>query len=219
MNDTSQPEVKREPIFLEDFAPPDAEAGVGLALRDRQGRYLFFLAGTRHNCPAGELFYAGIGGHRESGETWEQCAQREVQEELGVGVQLLPSSRTWTISSGHDVQSIAVSHLPRPLALFEMIHPQGTPNEGRRYKIVIFRAQLQQVPTRLQVEEVGGLIALKTWQVISGVDCRPTLGELLEEGAELPLDPLNIDRETILYPLGTAAAMADILRQPGEFED
>ncbi|MEJ2354113.1 MAG: hypothetical protein P8Y03_30430 [Anaerolineales bacterium] len=51
---------------LSDFVPEDAESGVGLALQDERGGYLFFLAGRRHHCPAGELFYTGIGGHREA---------------------------------------------------------------------------------------------------------------------------------------------------------
>jgi hypothetical protein len=55
---------------IADFAPDTVESGVGLALQDDEGRYLFFLAGTRHGCPPGELFYAGIGGHREEGEGW-----------------------------------------------------------------------------------------------------------------------------------------------------
>lgn len=58
---------------LADLVPEGAEAGVGLALQDAAGRYLFFLAGTRHGCPPGERFYAGIGGHREPGEDWATC--------------------------------------------------------------------------------------------------------------------------------------------------
>jgi len=45
-----------------DFAPEGTESGVGLALQDEEGRFLFFLGGTRHLsfCPPGELFYGGI---------------------------------------------------------------------------------------------------------------------------------------------------------------
>jgi len=44
---------------LADFAPEGVEAGVGLALQDDAGHYVFCLAGTRHNCPPEEMFYAG----------------------------------------------------------------------------------------------------------------------------------------------------------------
>jgi hypothetical protein len=43
---------------IADFAPDGAETGVGLVLQDDRGRYLFFLGGTRHCCPPGELLYA-----------------------------------------------------------------------------------------------------------------------------------------------------------------
>ena len=32
---------------IDDFAPAEVEAGVGLALQDEHARYLFFVAGTR----------------------------------------------------------------------------------------------------------------------------------------------------------------------------
>lgn len=70
-------------ININAFVPAGVEAGTGLALRDDHGRYIFFLAGTRHNCPPGELFYAGIGGRREPGEDWITCVQRAAQEEIG----------------------------------------------------------------------------------------------------------------------------------------
>ncbi len=76
---------------ISDLIPEGAETGVGLALRDERGRYLFFLAGTKFDCPPGELFYAGIGGHREDGESWVECAHREAIEEIGVDVELLHS--------------------------------------------------------------------------------------------------------------------------------
>jgi 8-oxo-dGTP pyrophosphatase MutT (NUDIX family) len=115
---------------IADFAPEDVEAGVGLAMQDDAGRYLFFLAGSRHFCPPGELFYAGIGGHRELGEGWLACAQREAQEEVSIGVEVLSSPVTWYLPQGRPVQRLEVLDRPQPLAFYEMIHPQGTPREG-----------------------------------------------------------------------------------------
>jgi ADP-ribose pyrophosphatase YjhB (NUDIX family) len=74
---------------LRSFVTKVQRGGVGLVLRDGEGRYLFFVAGSRHHCLPGERFYAGIGGHREEGENWLDCARREAQEEVGTGVDIL----------------------------------------------------------------------------------------------------------------------------------
>jgi 8-oxo-dGTP pyrophosphatase MutT (NUDIX family) len=202
---------------IEEFAPENVESGVGLAIQDQAGRYLFFLAGNRHNCPPGELFYAGIGGHREPGESWTACAQREALEEVGTGVKLLSSPETWYVPVQGPATAAHIHSLPRPLALYEMIHPVGTPRAGELYRLVIFQAELLGEPSEIPLDEVSGVIALKAWQVITGIHCKPTLGELLEEGAEMVSDPLIIDRLTKLYPLGTAAALAYILNHTAGF--
>ena len=79
--------------YISDFVPSGTESGVGLALRDEQGRYIFFLAGTRHSCPPDEIFYAGLGGHREAGESWVDCAYREAEEEIGTDVKIIHQQR------------------------------------------------------------------------------------------------------------------------------
>jgi 8-oxo-dGTP diphosphatase len=55
--------------------------GVGVVLL-REGRV--FLAKRRGS--HGEATWASAGGHLEFGETLEECARREAQEELGVAV-------------------------------------------------------------------------------------------------------------------------------------
>jgi 8-oxo-dGTP pyrophosphatase MutT (NUDIX family) len=197
---------------IAEFAPEGTEAGVGLALQDEAGRYLFFLAGTRHRCPPGELFYAGIGGHREAGEDWLACAHREVKEEIGTEVDIAPASLTWYVPHQGPVRRLDVGDRPRPLALCEMIHPLGTPRPGERYRIVIYKARLQDKPKVLLPDEVRGVIALTETQVVRGLDCKPALAELLEEGACLVVGEEHIDLRVRLYPLGTASAIAHILR-------
>lgn len=197
---------------IADFAPDDTEAGVGLVLQDDSERYLFFLAGARHRCPPGELFYAGIGGHRDAGEDWLTCAHREAKEEMGTDVDIIPASVTWHISQQGLVQPVEVSDQPRPFALYEMIHPSGTPRAGELYRIVIYDAHLRDKPRDLPPDEVQAVIALTAGQVVRGLEGKPTLAELLGEGALLVEGAERVDVRVRLYPLGTASALAHVLR-------
>jgi ADP-ribose pyrophosphatase YjhB (NUDIX family) len=197
---------------IADFVPRGAEAGVGLALRDDEGRYLFFLAGTRHSCPPGELFYAGIGGHLEAGEDWTACAHREAKEEVGTEVEVLSASTTWYVPHLSSVQQLDVVDRPRPFAFYEMIHPQGTPRAGELYRIVIYKARLCSLPVDLPPDEVLGVIALTAEQVVRGPERKPTLAELREEGARVVAGGERVDPQVRLYPLGTAMALAHVLR-------
>lgn len=199
--------------YIDDLVPEGAETGVGLALRDQQGRYLFFLAGTKFDCPQGELFYAGIGGHREEGESWTECAHREAMEEIGVDVELLPSEDTWVVSSEGEAQRIILADEPRPMALYRMVHPQGAPRAGETYHIVIYRAVPIEPPAELPIEEVRGIIALSPEQVEIGLQRKPTIAELVREGAEIVSLAEPVDTNIRIYPIGTAAALAVILRQ------
>lgn len=194
------------------FCPDDAEAGVGLALQDEKGRYLFFLAGTRHRCPPGELFYAGIGGHREEGEDWLACADREANEEIGTDIKILSSSSTWYVPQRDSVQQLEVTDQPCPLAFYEMIHPPGTPREGELYRIVIYEARLRDSPKDLPQDELQGVIALTAEQVIRGPERKPTLAELIDEGALVVAGEETVSRQARLYPIGTAMALAHVLR-------
>jgi 8-oxo-dGTP pyrophosphatase MutT (NUDIX family) len=206
------------PMMIEtiaDFAPQGVEAGVGLALQDESQRYLFFLAGSRHTYPPGDVFYAGIGGHLEAGEDWMTCAQREAVEEIGTQVEIIPASVTWYIPHQGPVGQVKLSDRPRPFALYEMIHPPQTPRAGEIYRIVIYTARLHAKPKDLPPEEVLGVIALTVNQVIRGPERKPSLAELLEEGASLLAGEERVDFNVRLYPLGTASALAHIFRHCG----
>jgi 8-oxo-dGTP pyrophosphatase MutT (NUDIX family) len=203
---------------ISDFCPQGTEAGVGLALQDDGGRYLFFVAGTRHHCPPGERFYAGIGGHREPGEDWLACAHREALEEIGTDVEILSAPETWYIPQGGSARQVKVGDRPRPLALYEMIHSLDTPRAGEMYRIVVYQARLRSLPMNLAKDEVLAIIALTQAQVIHGPERKPTLAQLLDEGARLVASVEPIDSHIRLYPLGTARAVARVLRQSAILE-
>ena len=196
---------------ISDFVPRGAEAGVGLAIQDDQCRYVFFLAGTMHKCPPGEIFYAGIGGHKEAGENWLDCAYREVREEIDTQVEIISSATTWLIKTGKKIKRITLDDQPTPFVLYEMIHPVDTPRAGGLYRIVIYNARLQGKPKNLQKNEVLGVIALTKKQVHAGLNSKSTLGALLNEGGQLIAGGEDLERATILYPLGTARALAEII--------
>lgn len=196
---------------IADFCPPGTESGVGLALQDDAGCYLFFLAGKGLDCPPGERFFAGIGGHREAGEDWLACAQREALEEVGTNVEVLSAPASWYLPQAGPARRVELSDRPRPLALYEMIHPPGTPRAGGIYRIVVYRARLCGLPGNLQEDEVLALIALTREQVIRGPERKPALAALLEEGARIVAGEGHVDPEIRLYPLGTAHALAYVL--------
>jgi 8-oxo-dGTP pyrophosphatase MutT (NUDIX family) len=200
---------------LADFAPAGVEAGVGLVLKDDRDRYLFFLAGSRHYNPPGEQFYAGIGGHLEPGEDWLTCAQREALEEVGTGVDLVPAPVTWYVPQHGPLERVEVSDRPRPFALYEMVHPPGTPRAGEVYRVVIYNARLRNPPTDLPPDEVQAIIAMTEAQVIRGLEDKPTLAKVLAEGAQLVVEVEPVDPQVRLYPLGTARALAHILGRIG----
>lgn len=51
-----------------------------------------------------------------------------------------------------------------------------------------------------------------TEQVIQGPTRRPALAELIAEGASIVAGGESVDRQVQLYPIGTALALAYVLR-------
>ncbi|MCG8641033.1 MAG: NUDIX hydrolase [Desulfobacterales bacterium] len=197
--------------LLEELIPANSEVGVGLALKDDQEKYLFFLAGTRHCCAKGQIFYAGIGGHVEPGEDYLTCAHREAMEELGALIKLTSAKESWYIKHDGMIKQINTKIEPRPIALYEMIHPAKTPNQGKIYRIVIFSAHLLSFIQNMPLDEVRGVIALTEEQVIKNLERNPTISELVDEGASVITSDESLNFNLQIYPIGSAKAIAQIL--------
>ena len=199
-------------VSISDLISESAESGVGLALEDETGRLLFFIAGTKFHCPPGALFYAGIGGHRLKDEDWQACAHREAIEELGTDVDVISSHTTWYITTGGAVSELDLWDEYKPIAIYEMVHPPGTQRAGGTYYIVIYRARLREVPPSLPLDEIRAIIALTRRQVVQGLEIKQSLAHLLSTGASIIAEAEHVKRKTRLYPVGTAAALATLLR-------
>lgn len=191
--------------------PEDGEVGGGLALRDDAGRYLFFLAGSKFDCPPGELFYGGIGGHLEPGEDPATCVHREAAEEIGAEIELQSAPETWHLPADSRPSRLPVDDSPAPLAVYEMVHPEGTERAGGSYHIVIFDARLVRMTGDLASDEVAAVLALRPEQVVEGPERTPTVETLLADGAALLAESRPIDPSTEVYPVGTARALAAVL--------
>lgn len=203
--------MPRRRSSIEEFIPKGAESGASLALWDN-GRLLFALAGTKFDCPPGELFYMGIGGHRLSGEDFPTCARREAREEIGVSVKLIDSDETWLVSADRVESRLELSEQPRPFALYLMTPSNRTADTPGPYYIAVYQATLCHPPSRPTSDEVRAVIALTPGQVVRGLCRRPTLSELISEGAGVIASAEEIGADVRLYPIGSAQALAYVLR-------
>lgn len=195
---------------IEEFIPEGAESGASLALW-HEGKLVFAIAGTKFDCAPGELFYMGVGGHRLNGEDLPSCASREAREELGVTIELFDSRDSWLVTPDRVDSRIELTDDLRPLSLFFMNAGPRRRNTNTYY-IAIYQASLPSLPSELPGDEVRAVIALTPDQVVSCLSRRPTLKQLVGEGARVLAAAEDMPEETRLYPIGSAIALAHLLR-------
>jgi len=193
-----------------DIIKGNSEIGVGLALKDGKN-YIFFLAGKKHQCPPGKIFFAGIGGHLEKGESLIQCAYREAREEAEMEIEIVDSRETFFISGEEEIKKLQVEEKIKPWVLYKMIYPPETKWEGNKYFIFIFQARLKGNFGKLDEREIGGLVSFPPEQVLASLSGEKTWKEYKKGGVQLIAGGFNLKDETLLFPLGTARALGIIL--------
>ena len=77
---------------------------------------------------------------------------------------------------------------------------------------MIFHARLKGIPKDLPKDEIQGVIAMTKKQMLNGLNTSMSLAEIVSEGGQLITGCEDLVRDTRLYPLGTAKALAEIFR-------
>ncbi len=90
-----------------------------------------------------------------------------------------------------------------------MVHPPGSPREGAIYRLIIYQAQLQPGLLRLQTSEVAAVFTLSRQQAANTPVQKPTLGQLLDDGAQILAGTADLNKP--LHALGTATVLGKIL--------
>ena len=82
----------------------------------------------------------------------------------------------------------------------------------------MYQAFLRRLPTKLKEDEVRAVIALTPSQVVSGLCNKTSLKELEREGASVLGPSASIPEDIRLYPVGSAVAIAQVLRHAGRVD-
>ncbi|MBI2464596.1 NUDIX domain-containing protein [Candidatus Shapirobacteria bacterium] len=173
------------------------EHGIGLIVT-HENRYLFTIGHERFwtlSIDPPEVTYSACGGHREFGESFPQCAQREGSEELGIEVELIPSPETvFYRFRTDDTEKVGIRDTCAPWLIYDMPVRR---NFG--YSVCVYPARLSSTP--FPSREVPALLYLTPQQVVDTID-RP-LDEFLRSGAEI-VEQRPVPRNAIIKPFGTA---------------
>jgi 8-oxo-dGTP pyrophosphatase MutT (NUDIX family) len=191
--------------------------GTGLILEDR-GLYLFQVSGRKHRTEPGERFFAGIGGHCEEGEGFVQAAKRESIEETGKDVEIIHSSITYIVQSDGSVVDAIELTSPAPRMIYEMIDRRKDLPEKEPYFIACFNAHfIDDTPFELDPEEFSALIAIPEELLCESLERKIALEDIISSGGEVIAG--SLETETSLFPLGTASALANLLKRVKELSE
>ncbi len=202
---------------INSLVPDNSEKGTGLILEDR-GLYLFQVSGRKHRTEPGERFFAGIGGHCEEDEGFVQAAKRESVEETGKDVEIIHSAKTYIVQSDGSVVDTIELTSPAPRMIYEMIDRRKDLPEKEPYFIACFNAHfIDDTPFELDPEEVSALIAIPEELLCESLERKIALEDIISSGGEVVAG--SLETETSLFPLGTASALANLLKRAKELSE
>jgi 8-oxo-dGTP pyrophosphatase MutT (NUDIX family) len=196
-------------------------AGLVLAQRDR----LVLTLNDDHlpaAIPRPALRVGAVGGGQEPGENIWECALREAHEEVGTGVDLVPSPTTWF----HDWESRelhAVEHVEHEVAPL-LVHRWERPNPDVAYAPGLptgpylygadFLARAGDGADLRPGDDVVALLLLPldAWALLDG---EPTVADVLAGGAELvAARPLADDVRLWVHPHEGLRVVRPLLAAP-----
>ena len=194
------------PHDLAAHIPPGIFVGTSLILW-RNGRFLYGIRRPKVEGSRSILELTGIGGALEPEDaSLGAGALREVSEEIGCPVQLLPSQETLIVRGPGAVEWVALDGEERPVAVVFRRYrtpphqPWHERNQGEAC-LVVFLAELQGEPQ--PVGELPALIWLSPRSVIRAAQRDVPLSELLRLGATL------VEREPGSLPRDAWARLTD----------
>ncbi|MBC8263741.1 MAG: hypothetical protein H8E47_06425 [Anaerolineales bacterium] len=199
-------EAAEKPQRLSDIMPDGMFVGTSLILR-QGGRLVYGIRPPRTEGSRQIIELTGIGGGVEDeDESLVAGVLREAQEEIGCGVQLLPSPETIVVRSQDDVERVALQGKERPAAVVFRHYrtpphqPWHEDNQGEAC-LVVYLAELDGQPWPTM--ELPALIWLKPVHVVETAHRDVPLSKLLSSGAEL------VESELGLLPEQSWARMTD----------
>ncbi len=195
---------------LEQFSSGHTDIGTAAIWTDALGRYIFMIGGQKYDQSVTSRFFAAVGGQLEPGESWTDCLYREVREEVGCDATILAAASTWLVEADNAVTEIEITDKPAPAILLEMVRTRG-PKAGLVYGIAAYLCSISSATFRLQSEEVAGLVAVPGPLLAESTLCPRTSADLLAQGAHAVTPWTGVNPDTLLYPQGTARALAALL--------
>jgi hypothetical protein len=192
-------------LTLDDLIPKGMFVGTSLILQDGE-RFLYGMRPARLEAGRPVIELTGIGGSlEETDASYTAGVLREVEEEIGCAVRLIPCSETLVVRSQDVVERVTLAGAERPAVVVFRYHrtpphqpwhrlaasgPEAGgaasgPEGGEQGCLLVFLGELAGRPRPLM--ELPWLIWLSPEQVLATAWADVPLAELLAEGAELVL--------------------------------